>query len=53
MILERIRFFKACGINLSLILFVSRDFHVYIPQTQEQFVDDLQKSIRKYNVSKQ
>ena len=44
---------KACGINLSLILFASRDFHVYIPQTQEQFVDDLQKSIRKYNMNKQ
>lgn len=45
--------FKACGINLRLIHFVSKDFHVYIPQTQEQFVDDLQKSIRKYNMNKQ
>lgn len=44
---------KACGINLGLIHFVSKDLHVYIPQTQEQFVDDLQKSIRKYNMNKQ
>ena len=40
--------FKACGINLSLIHFVSKDFHVYIPQTQKQFVDDLNKSVEKY-----
>lgn len=44
---------KACGINLSMIHYVSKDFHVYIPQTQEQVVDDLQKSIRKYNMNKQ
>lgn len=41
---------KTCGINLSLIHFVSKDFHVYIPQTQEQFVDDLNKSIEKYKM---
>ena len=40
--------FKACGINLRLIHFVSKDFHVYIPQTQKQFVDDLNKSVEKY-----
>lgn len=43
---------KACGINLSLIHFVSKDFHVYIPQTQEQFVDDLNKSVEKYKTKK-
>lgn len=41
---------KTCGINLSLIHFVSKDFHVYIPQTQEQFVDDLNKSVEKYKM---
>lgn len=41
---------KACGINLSLIHFVSKDLHVYIPQTQEQFVDDLNKSVEKYKM---
>ena len=46
------QFFKACGINLSLIHFVSKDFHVYIPQTQKQFVDDLNKSIEKYKTKK-
>jgi len=44
--------FKACGINLSLIHFVSKDFHVYIPQTQKQFVDDLNKSVEKYKKKK-
>lgn len=42
--------FKACGINLRLIHFVSKDLHVYIPQTQEQFVDDLNKSVEKYKM---
>ena len=41
---------KACGINLSMIHYVSKDFHVYIPQTQEQFVDDLNKSFEKYKM---
>ena len=41
---------KACGIKLSLIHFVSKDFHVYIPQTQKQFVDGLNKSIEKYKM---
>ena len=41
---------KTCGINLSLIHFVSKDFHVFIPQTQEQFVDDLNKSVEKYKM---
>lgn len=41
---------KACGINLGLIHFVSKDLHVYIPQTQEQFVDDLNKSVEKYKM---
>lgn len=44
--------FKACGINLSLIHFVSKNFHVYIPQTQKQFVDDLNKSVEKYKTNK-
>ena len=44
--------FKACGINLSLIHFVSKDFHIYIPQTQKQFVDDLNKSVEKYKTKK-
>ena len=44
--------FKACGINLSMIHFVSRDFHVYVPQTQKQFVDDLNKSVEKYKTKK-
>lgn len=44
--------FKTCGINLGLINFVSKDFHVYIPQTQEQFVDDLNKSVEKYKTKK-
>ena len=43
---------KACGINLSLIHFVSKDFHVYIPQTQIQFVDDLKKSVKEYKTKK-
>lgn len=43
---------KACGINLSMIHYVSKDFHVYIPQTQEQFVDDLNKSVEKYKTKK-
>lgn len=38
--------FKACGINLRLIHFVSKDFHVYIPQTQIQFVNDLKNRLR-------
>ena len=44
--------FKTCGINLSMIHFVSKDFHVYIPQTQEQFVKDLSKSVKKYKTKK-
>ena len=44
--------FKACGINLRLIHFVSKDFHVYIPQTQIQFVDDLKKSVEEYKTKK-
>lgn len=43
---------KACGINLRLIHFVSKDFHVYIPQTQIQFVDDLKKSVKEYKTKK-
>lgn len=43
---------KACGINLSMIHFVSKDFHVYIPQTQKQFEDDLNKSVEKYKTKK-
>ena len=44
--------FKACGINLRLIHFVSKDFHVYIPQTQIQFMEDLNKSVKKYKTKK-
>lgn len=40
--------FRKCGLNLSLINFVSRDFHVYIPQTKEQFTEDLHNSINRY-----
>ena len=43
---------KTCGINLRLIHFVSKDFHVYIPQTQKQFEDDLNKSVEKYKTKK-
>lgn len=39
---------RACKLNLRKIIFVSKDFHIYIPQTQMQFVEDLQKSILKY-----
>ena len=49
---RKIQVFKACGINLSLIHFVSKDFHVYIPQTQKQFVEDLYKSVEKYKTIK-
>jgi hypothetical protein len=44
--------FKACGINLRLIHYVSKDFHVYIPQTQIQFVNDLKKSVEEYKTKK-
>lgn len=44
--------FKACGINLRLIHFVSKDFHVYIPQTQIQFVNDFKKSVEEYKTKK-
>ena len=44
--------FKACGINLNLIHFVSKDFHVYIPQTKKQFEEDLNKSVEKYKTIK-
>jgi hypothetical protein len=44
--------FKACGINLRLIHFVSKDFHVYIPQTKNQFEEDLNKSVEKYKTIK-
>lgn len=40
--------FRKCGLNLSLINFVSRDFHVYIPQTKKQFAEDLHNSINRY-----
>lgn len=40
--------FRKCGLNLSLINFVSRDFHVYIPQMKEQFTEDLHNSINRY-----
>lgn len=43
---------KTCGINLRLIHFVSKDFHVYIPQTQIQFVNDLKKSVEEYKTKK-
>ena len=39
---------KTCRLHLGLINFVSKDFHVYIPQTQEQFVEDLNKSVERY-----
>lgn len=40
--------FRKCGLNLNLINFVSRDFHVYIPQTKKQFAEDLHNSINRY-----
>lgn len=40
--------FRKCGLNLSLINFVSRDFHMYIPQTKKQFAEDLHNSINRY-----
>lgn len=40
--------FRKCGLNLSLINFVSKDFHVYIPQTKKQFAEDLHNSINRY-----
>lgn len=40
--------FRKCGLNLSLINFVSRDFHMYIPQTKGQFTEDLHNSINRY-----
>lgn len=44
--------FKICGINLSMIHFASKDFHVYIPQTKEQFIEDLNKSVERYKTKK-
>lgn len=45
---RRNKILRACKLNLRKIIFVSKDFHIYIPQTQMQFVEDLQKSILKY-----
>lgn len=45
---RRNRILKACKLNLKMIIFVSKDFHIYIPQTQKQFIEDMQKSILKY-----
>lgn len=49
---RRNQVFKTCGINLNMIHFVSKDFHVYIPQTRKQFVEDLSKSVEKYKTIK-
>lgn len=43
--------FKECRLNLSMINFVSKDFHIFIPQTQEEFAEDLNKSIDKYRLT--
>lgn len=43
---------KVCKLNLDMINFVSKDFHIFIPQTQKEFVEDLQKSVRKYKLSR-
>lgn len=47
-IYRRNTIFRKCGLNLSLINFVSRDFHMYIPQTKGQFTEDLHNSINRY-----
>lgn len=40
---------KTCKLNLKKINFVSKDFHVYIPQTRQEFIHDLQMSEDRYN----
>ena len=40
---------KTCKLNLSKINFIRKDFHVFIPQTQEEFIRDLQISEDRYN----
>ncbi len=39
---------KTCKLNLRKINFISKDFHVYIPQTREEFIHDLQMSEDRY-----
>lgn len=40
---------KTCKLNLKKINFISKDFHVFIPQTQEEFIHGLQMSEDRYN----
>lgn len=40
---------KTCKLNLKKINFISNDFHVYIPQTRQEFIHDLQMSEDRYN----
>ena len=42
------RIIQTCRLNLRKIIFVSKDLHIFIPQTQEQFVEDLHVSAKKY-----
>lgn len=40
---------KTCKLNLSKINFISKDFHVFIPQTRQEFIHDLQMSEDRFN----
>ena len=39
---------KTCKLNLRKINFISKDFHIFIPQTQEEFIHDLHVSEDRY-----
>ena len=45
---RRNQILKSCRLDLGLINFVSKDFHIFIPQTKEQFAEGLKSSIRKH-----
>lgn len=49
---RRNKIMYACKLNLNKINFVSKNFHIFVPQSQEQFVEDLKNSIKKYEKSK-
>ena len=40
---------KTCKLNLSKINFISKDFHIFIPQTREEFIRDLKISEDRFN----
>lgn len=46
------RIIKTCKLNLRKINYVSKDLHVFVSQTNEQFVKDLNISIQKYKQTK-